>query len=99
RSRSPAAPSTTPTPPTSAGSTSCGGCTRGWTVRHAAATRPVSGGAATTSTTPSDAGRPARAGRRCPQPGPAAGTGRGPNPWHTGGGAGEGDTPGEGGRV
>src|SRR5258708_18487538 len=45
---------TTPTRPTSAGSTPSGACTRGSTARHSAATRPASGGAATTSTTASD---------------------------------------------
>ncbi len=45
---------TTPTRPTNAGSTASGACTSGSTARHSAATRPASGGAATTSTTASD---------------------------------------------
>src|SRR5438477_10438472 len=42
---------TTPTRRTRAGSTASGACTNGSTARRAVATRPVSGGAATTSTT------------------------------------------------
>src|SRR6266481_5742829 len=48
------APSTTPTRRTSAGWTSSGACTSGSTARHSVATRPASGGAATTSTTASE---------------------------------------------
>jgi NAD(P)-dependent dehydrogenase (short-subunit alcohol dehydrogenase family) len=48
------ASSTTPTPRTSAGSTLCGACTSGSTARRSVATRPASGGAATTSTTAGD---------------------------------------------
>jgi hypothetical protein len=42
---------------TSAESTASGACTSGSTARHSAATRPASGGAATTSTAASD-GKP-----------------------------------------
>src|SRR5712692_7886772 len=45
---------TTPTRRTSAGWTSSGACTSGSTARHSVATRPASGGAATTSTTASE---------------------------------------------
>src|SRR5215472_1582080 len=48
------ASSTTPTRRTRAGWTACGACTSGLTARHAGATRPVSGGAATTSTAASE---------------------------------------------
>src|ERR1019366_7742156 len=48
------ASSTTPTRRTRAGWTACGACTSGSTARHSAATRPASGGAATTSTTASE---------------------------------------------
>src|SRR5438105_313295 len=48
------ASSTTPTRRTSAGWTSSGACTSGSTARHSVATRPASGGAATTSTTASE---------------------------------------------
>src|SRR5258708_19919511 len=47
------ASSTTPTRRTSAGWTFSGACTSGSTARHSVATRPASGGAATTSTTAS----------------------------------------------
>src|SRR6266487_5618088 len=46
---------TTPTRRTSAGWTACGVCTSGSTAPHSAATKPASGGAATTSTTATDA--------------------------------------------
>src|SRR5260221_9962066 len=45
---------TTPTRRTSAGWTSSGACTSGSTARHSVATRPASGGTATTSTTTSE---------------------------------------------
>src|SRR5229473_1541567 len=45
---------TTPTRHTSVGWTASGACTRGSTARHSVATRPASGGAATTSTTASE---------------------------------------------
>src|ERR1022692_2148730 len=44
----------TPTRRTRAGWTASGACTSGSTARHSAATRPASGGAATTSTTASE---------------------------------------------
>src|SRR5258708_1440776 len=44
------ASSTTPTRRTRAGWTASGACTSGSAARHSAATRPASGGAATTST-------------------------------------------------
>jgi hypothetical protein len=90
RSRSRTASSTTPTRRTRAGSTASGACTSGSTARHSAATRPASGGAATTSTTASDAcrtrrhrrvRRPARAGRRSPQPGRVPGIDQGQPRW------------------
>jgi Bacterial protein of unknown function (DUF899) len=54
RSHSRTASFTTPTPPTNARSTSSGACTSGSTARHSGATRPASGGAATTSTQASE---------------------------------------------
>src|SRR5215471_20048132 len=48
------ASSTIPTRRTRAGWTACGACTSGLTARHAGATRPVFGGAATTSTAASE---------------------------------------------
>src|SRR6266851_6702129 len=65
------ASSTTPTRRTSVEWTPSGACTRGSTARHSVATRPVCGGAATTSTRASKPGLEQAQAVRCKVRGPA----------------------------